>query len=363
MGKSELILISGFLGSGKTTLMLSAADLLRRRGLEVACITNDQGEQLVDSKMVLRKELPLQQIQGGCFCCRFEKLADSINEIIELHSPDVIIAEAVGSCTDLTATVIRPLQAMHGELLEVRPLSVVVDPGRLAAMMSQSAAFTKEIVYLFQKQLEDAGCILLNKTDLLSADEIDGLKSGLRSNFESAHLLQLSALTGSGLSDWLHYMKHAESVILPVLDIDYDIYAEGEAQLGWLNASIALNGPMFDVGKVCSSIIEGMLISFRSLKAETAHLKLWAQDAKHSLKISAVHNQDSYTADHTTSLQWRSDAVTIWVNARVNIGSEQLREIFTGTMRGLRETSALTVSVERMDCFAPSRPVPSYRMV
>jgi Ni2+-binding GTPase involved in maturation of urease and hydrogenase len=362
MRKSQLILLSGFLGSGKTTLMLSAADTLRQRGLEVACVTNDQGQQLVDSKMVLRKELPLQQIQGGCFCCRFEELVDAINEIIEHHGPDVILAEAVGSCTDLTATVIKPLQARYGELLEIRPLSVVVDPGRLKEMMSQTTAFTKEIAYLFEKQLEEAGAILLNKTDLLSIVEIDRLRIGLQTKFDSAHLLHLSALTGRGLSDWLDYIMSSESVNLPVLDIDYDIYAEGEAQLGWLNASITLNGPIPDVGKVCISIIEVMLQSFRSLEAETAHLKLWAQDLVNSLKMSAVHNQASYRTDHLTSAQWQTDSLTIWVNARVNIGSEQLREIFFDTMRDLRETSKLSILVERMDCFAPNRPVPTYRM-
>jgi 50S ribosomal subunit-associated GTPase HflX len=246
--------------------------------------------------------------------------------------------------------------------LEVRPLSVVVDPGRLAEMMAQSAVFTKEIVYLFEKQLEEGGSILLNKTDLLSAEEIHRLQSVLRSKFGSAPVLQLSALTGSGLAEWLNYIMSAEAANFPVLDIDYDIYAEGEAQLGWLNASISLNGPMSDVGTVCSSIIEGMLKSFRSLKAETAHLKLWAQDLKNSLKISAVHNEGSYRVDHSSSPQWQSDSVTIWINARVNIGSEQLRAIFSDTMRGLTETSTLSVSVDRMDCFAPSRPIPTYRM-
>jgi G3E family GTPase len=362
--KTVLILLSGFLGAGKTTLMLSAADRLRSRGLTVACVTNDQGEQLVDSKMVLRKEIPLQQIQGGCFCCRFEELVQSVNDIVKSHRPDVILAEAVGSCTDLVATVIKPLQSYHGDRLDIRPLTTVVDPDRLSDFLSGASPFTEEIQYLFRKQLEEAQYVLLNKSDLLRKDDIDSLLDGMRDDFRAIETLAVSALNGAGLKEWLDVILSApEPAKLHVLDIDYDIYAEGEAQLGWLNASLTARGEMKDVGQLCESFTESMLDGLKRAAAETAHLKLWAQDSDHSLKISAVRNQVAYSLDHVTTPSWSSNAVTIWVNARVNIGPAELSDIFHSAQQFIVRKYNLEVQTERVDCFSPSRPVPTYRIV
>src|SRR5690606_14706421 len=151
-----IVTLSGFLGAGKTTLMLSAAELLRKEGLSVACITNDQGDRLVDSRMVEQRDLPLGQIDGGCFCCKFNELLDTIKLIMAAHRPDVIIAEAAGSCTDLTATVIRPLRSLYGDAFAVKPLTTVIDPFRLEEMIPldenvSSPSFAPEVAYIFRK--------------------------------------------------------------------------------------------------------------------------------------------------------------------------------------------------------------------
>jgi G3E family GTPase len=361
MDKTVLILLSGFLGAGKTTLMLSAADDLRAKGINVACVTNDQGEQLVDSKMVLQKEIPLQQIQGGCFCCRFDELVDSINEIMDEHHPDIILAEAVGSCTDLVATVIKPLRSFHGDKLDIRPLTVVIDPHRLSELLSQNTSFTEEIMYLFRKQLEEAQCILLNKTDLYTKKQIDELRGKLKHQYNSAHVLDLSALGSKGVDNWLDYIVLNEIKDLPNLEIDYDIYAEGEAQLGWLNASFTLDGHIADAGVFCKGLFEGIFNELRAAKAEVAHFKLWSQDAENSLKISAVQNSGSYLMDHTTSHGWTSDRLAVWVNARVNLEPCKLNAIVSQALRSIEQDYRIHISVEQMNCFSPSRPVPTYR--
>lgn len=361
MKKTVLILLSGFLGAGKTTLMLSAADSLRAKGIKVACITNDQGERLVDSKMVLLKEIPLQQIQGGCFCCRFEDLDASINRIIEEHQPNVILAEAVGSCTDLIATVIKPLQAFHKDTLDIRPLSVVVDPERWSDVLSQTTSFTDEILYLFRKQLEEAQCILLNKSDLWSTAHVEEFTSQLTDDFGAIPVFAISAANGDGVDEWINYITGANPSSLPLLDIDYDKYAAGEAQLGWLNASCAINGPIGDVGALCTSFMERLLNECKNAEADIAHLKVWGQDGKNTIKLSTVRN-GSYMLDHMTSTDWLTDHFIMWINARVHIDSAQLSDIILRALRSLEEDYAIVITIDQMDSFSPSRPIPTYRM-
>src|SRR5438874_745457 len=103
---THLTLVGGFLGAGKTTLLLQAARLLSGQGHRVGVITNDQGQDLVDTALVARQEIPIQEVSRGCFCCCFPDFMAAIQRLQETVKPSIILAEPVGSCTDLTSTIL-----------------------------------------------------------------------------------------------------------------------------------------------------------------------------------------------------------------------------------------------------------------
>lgn len=363
--RTILIPLGGFLGAGKTSLMLAAAALLRDRGLTVACVTNDQGDHLVDSSLVASKSVPLGQVSGGCFCCRFNELTDTLNVLIAAHRPNVILLEAVGSCTDLTATVILPLRAMHGDALLVQPLTTVMDPSRLEeAMQEASMTLSPEVGYIFRKQLEEAPCLLLNKTDQLPPARTDELTRMLRLEFPAAQVRTASVTEGIGVAAWLDYVlsEEASAEAALSLDIDYDVYAEGEAQLGWLNASFTWQGGIADATGLCRSLMERLAAGFASAGAEIAHLKLWAQDSRHRLKISQVRSAGAARIDEAPSAPWSTDRITVWLNARIQMDDMRLKEHFTMTLEQLSSDLDLVSSLHELECFAPARPVPTYRI-
>ena len=114
-------MIGGFLGAGKTTAVGRLAESLRADGLRVGLITNDQGSQLVDTATLAARGFPVEEISGGCFCCRFNSLTEAARKLSAENRPDVFIAEPVGSCTDLVATVTYPLRRMYGENFSIAP--------------------------------------------------------------------------------------------------------------------------------------------------------------------------------------------------------------------------------------------------
>src|SRR5262245_1089986 len=120
--KADYIMVGGFLGAGKTTALLRFAEHLTSQGRRVGLITNDQSSGLVDTAMVDSHGYPVQEITGGCFCCRFNTLTAAAERLTEAAKPDVFLAEPVGSCTDLRASVQYPLRRLYGVDYRLAPL-------------------------------------------------------------------------------------------------------------------------------------------------------------------------------------------------------------------------------------------------
>lgn len=137
--RTRLIMTGGFLGAGKTTLLLSLGERLASRGLRVGLVTNDQAGGLVDTSLGRAHDLAVEEIAGGCFCCRFNSLLEAAAALGREQAADILLAEPVGSCTDLVATVSLPLEQLHGERFALAPFSVVLDPLRAARILGLAA--------------------------------------------------------------------------------------------------------------------------------------------------------------------------------------------------------------------------------
>src|SRR5215207_5132027 len=185
MNKARYIMIGGFLGAGKTTAVAALAQRLTDQGLRVGLITNDQGSELVDTATLRAKGFATEEIPGGCFCCRFNSLVDAAEKLDANSSPDVFIAEPVGSCTDLVATVTYPLRRIYGEHYSIAPLSVLVDPVRAERVLglAEGGKFSEKVLYIYRKQLEEAEFIVVTKTDLLDESRLTRLILKLAESF------------------------------------------------------------------------------------------------------------------------------------------------------------------------------------
>ncbi len=152
--KTQFVLIGGFLGAGKTTLIGELARRYVAAGKRVGIITNDQADNLVDTQNLRSQGFDVGEVAGACFCCSFDDLVSTADMLATDQAPDVLLAEPVGSCTDLVATVILPLQQLLGDRFELAPFGVILKPshGRriLAGQSSQRAErlFTSSRIHL-----------------------------------------------------------------------------------------------------------------------------------------------------------------------------------------------------------------------
>ena len=170
--KTDLILVGGFLGAGKTSLLWEVAKRLNEKGHKVGLITNDQASELVDTSFLETNNDIVEEVSGSCFCCNFGGFADAISHLQEANNSDIILAEPVGSCTDLSATIMQPLKEKYNEQVNLKQLTVLADPTRLKAVLKDHSNPGDYIIY---KQFEEADVILINKVELLSEEELASL--------------------------------------------------------------------------------------------------------------------------------------------------------------------------------------------
>jgi G3E family GTPase len=361
---ADYVMVGGFLGAGKTTAMLRLAEHLTTGGRRVGLITNDQSHGLVDTSIVQAKGYPVQEITGGCFCCRFNSLTDAADRLARDARPDVFLAEPVGSCTDLRATVQYPLRRLYGDNYRVAPLSVLVDPIRAARILGLESgrSFSPKVLYVYEKQLEEADVIVINKSDLLDAAQREGLEGAVSARFPQAEIVTVSARTGANLDDWFGRLS-APLASRPAMEVDYDVYAEGEALLGWLNATfhVSASSP-FDGNRFLQRLGDGVRDRLAGDGIEIAHFKMTlAPDAGNDLAVLNLVRSDARSESPHRLAEELAEGELI-LNLRAEGDPDQLNaKALAGLDQAARETG-ITVTVEHSEHFRPGRPEPTHRM-
>src|SRR5205814_2908010 len=138
-------------------------------------VMNDQAADLVDTTSLRSQGFPVEEIAGACFCCRFNDLVDTVGKLEKAERPNVILAEPVGSCTDLVATVVQPLKDLYGQRFEVVPYAVLFKPSHGLRILRNdgSGGFSPKAAYIFTKELEEADAIVINRIDEMRPAAVD----------------------------------------------------------------------------------------------------------------------------------------------------------------------------------------------
>jgi G3E family GTPase len=356
-------MIGGFLGAGKTTAVARLARRLTDQGRLVGLICNDQSTGLVDTGLLRSKGFNVEEIPGGCFCCRFNSLLEAAQKLTKETRPDLFLAEPVGSCTDLVATVSYPLRRIYGDRFSIAPLSVLVDPDRAARILGleKGRAFSEKVVYVYRKQLEEADAIVVNKCDVLAAPARERLVAALRESFPRAGIFSGSAKEGTGLDAWFSFILESQGRDGATMELDYDLYAEGEALLGWLNLTARLSSSApFDGNQTLVALARDIRDRMAAEGREIAHLKMTldAEDGTGTLSVVSLVRTDG-EPDLRESLLDRVDGGALVVNLRAEADPELLKaatEAALGRIEGVRAT------VEHLEHFRPARPQPTHRM-
>jgi len=285
-------------------------------------------------------------------------------EKILAHNPDVLMGEPVGSCTDFVAAVANPIKIGYREAFRFAPFSVMVDPDRVRELLlgETGTSFPEEVAYLFQKQMEEADIIALNKVDLLSKQETERLLKAVGEKFPDKIVRAVSAKEGGGMDEWLEELLSGKPGANTVLrQIDYDRYATAEAVLGWLNAAVKIRAsePLV-ASEFAHTLAVKLREAFKDRAGEIGHLKFAITSGGKVLwgNVTRLAAEPSISGEEMGKLS----RGTLILNARVRLEPEELENIVRNTLSKVCEEAHVEFEIEDLQCFSPAYPEPPYLM-
>ena len=176
------LLVSGFLGSGKTTLVRHLLADARAQGLRLAVVSNEFGELGIDRALLGGGDETLVELGGGCVCCQLsDELVITLERLRERVDPDRIVIETSGVALpyDVQLHFFRePVSRWIGDDVTV----VVVN--------AEQVASGRDLSGTFEDQVSSADLLLLNKIDLVPEAALSGLEARLRALEPEAPILR-----------------------------------------------------------------------------------------------------------------------------------------------------------------------------
>lgn len=363
---TRFVLIGGFLGAGKTTLVGALARRYVAQGKRVGIVTNDQAADLVDTHHLRSQGFDVGEVAGACFCCSFDNLLETAERLAADGAPDVILAEPVGSCTDLIATVVLPLQQMYGNRFALAPFGVLLKPshGRkiLDAAPEAASGFSPQAEYIFRKQLEEADFLMIGRSDQLSPADVDHLRRRLGEAAAGVPVVAVSPKTGVGVERVMELIDQGPQAGRRVLEIDYDRYAAGEAELGWVNmTATATTAQPIDLDALAADVVRQIAQGIGRSGGEIAHLKT-AVSADGLQAVASVVSGDGAVDQGLTAGRLADGEVLVIINARVAVDPDVLEACCLRGLQQVAQPRGLMIRSATAHALRPGRPQPTHRL-
>ena len=226
MQQIPVLLLTGYLGSGKTTLVNRI--LNNRRGIKFAVIVNDIGEVNIDASLIEKdgvvgkKDDSLVSLQNGCICCTLKMdLVEQLRDIVSMRKFDYIVIEASGICEpEPIARTICSIPYMGEEyiadgLARLDCICTVVDVLRMrdefacAKDLLRGNLDEDDIENLVIQQVEFCNIVILNKCSEVAPEELGKVREIIRALQPKARILEadfadvdLDSLLSTGMFDY-----------------------------------------------------------------------------------------------------------------------------------------------------------------
>lgn len=362
MEKITFMVVSGFLGAGKTTTMIALAETMNKTYGETAIIANDLGANLVDTSLTQTTGCTVTEIANGCICYQMDNVVDQIRRLRDKSQAVFVMSDIPGCGVGALGHVYYPLAADHADEFTLAPFTVIVDPERLRMIMPEQADINlpEELVYLLQLQLEEADLVVLNKCDLLSPQDQERYKDFLKTAVPDVPLFCISAKERTGIEELAAFITSHTSACKNFSIDDNQKFLDAEAKLTWYNRRIYLKsdkGEAIDFNPVVEDLIEEIRLGLIERKRNVPHLKTFATagdneeaQSQGDFSKASLIGVD-YDIEYAQQFTEKHRAIRMIINARAVCESRPLARLMDDALDTVCDRYDLDCQVFFTECF------------
>ena len=359
MTSTRLLVLGGYLGAGKTTLAINLAKSMKaKHDKTTAIITNDQGDVLVDTEYARDSGFDTREIMGGCFCTNFDNFVANARNLVATGKPDVIIAEPIGSSTNIMSSVVSPMRSLYPDEFSVAPLCVAVDCVRALDILNSSKDRDVDTVDLIPAhQIRDAEVVILTKTDLVSKDTIAKIREKIDAMIPGIRMIETSSTDLRNIEDIMDIILSEEvSVKAPIAE-DNRGFAFEKAKLGWYSGTYKVDpqGDL-DMYSLATDLMKGVASEYGA--KSIVHVKVMLESPEAACKMSLV--QENMQVDGIFGSRFMKTEGKLVLNARVISPPKKLEEVMRDIIGNATEKYGMKLEMENEKCFMPKPESPSH---
>ncbi len=355
MDKIRFMVVSGFLGAGKTTTMIALAEHMNKTFGETAIIANDLGANLVDTNLTQTSGCTVAEIASGCICYQMDNTVDQIRRLRDKDGAVFVMSDIPGCGVGALDHVYHRLATDNADEFTLSPFTVVVDPERLRMIMPERADINlpEELVYLLKLQLEEADLVVLNKADLLAPEDVERYVDFLHAACPDIPVMVISALERTGIEDLAEFIATHETALKNFSVRNNQEFADAEAKLTWYNRRLYLktnDGGKIDCNAVVDDLIESIRMGLIEKKRNVPHLKTFATSGNGDFNKASLIGVD-YDVEYAQQFLRPHKNLRMIVNARAVCESRPLARLMDDALDEVCEKYDLDCQVFFTECF------------
>jgi G3E family GTPase len=241
------------------------------------------------------------------------------------------------------------------------PLTVLADPLRLKGVLTGNRGdLSKYTAYIYRMQLEEADIIAVNKIDETGDELLDELKTLLSGELGQARIRFMSSRMGAGIDGWLEEVLSAEGPEPRKIDVDYDIYTEGELSLGWFNGDyrLAKTDPKVSWPTYCRRLLAILQESLVEKRRSIGHLKLLLSTTEGFISGSVTDHSHGPAIRGGEGVE--AEIAGLVLNGRAETTPEELETIVENAF-SVADSEGVRRDTRRIYSKRPGKPEPQYR--
>lgn len=330
--KAKYMVISGFLGAGKTTSMIAFGNIINKRYGTAAILVNDLGaDNIVDASFTAMTDILNTQIVGDCICYQHENLVDKLNQLVD-RGATVIMSDIPGCGIGALDHVYLQLEERRPGEFDLMPFTCIIDPERMCMLMPEEDQINlpAEMRFLLEAQMAEADLIVLNKIDLISAEEREKRMEFIKASFPDTPVFTMSALTGEGVEEVVGYlMTHKAEAVHRDIGYGSEAFIAAEKLLSWYNRRVFFeekNDKNINFNEVVGDLFDQVRKSLKENGKNIPHLKAFAAGEGDDFVKASLIGVD-FDIEYDQRLTRPYSAISLVINARAAADSHIMANI------------------------------------